>query len=197
MYSQHLQITDWLSLEGTSRDHLISPSCTDQSHQKHIFQDYVQLVLNISKAVNSVGSLGSPFQCLTTLTGNTFSLCLVLQISACAHCCLSFHWLLLKKVYFHLHLFTLCQVFMCSRYRSKRTNLHMPFHYIHIYTHILERAEVLILLMKRKQDLIIMSWRLLLLLSGRSQFFLVIFDEIIWRDSIMLEKQFFCLKTEK
>lgn len=102
-------------------------------------------VLNISRGGDSVGSLGSLFQCLSTLTGNTlslFSLCLILQISACAHCCFSFHWLSLIEVYFHLHLSLSVQVFICriysvSRYCSKSKDQH-GFTYafsLSIYTH--------------------------------------------------------------
>lgn len=43
MYSQSLQITELLKLEGTASDHVIPPSYTDQSQQKHTGQDCVQL----------------------------------------------------------------------------------------------------------------------------------------------------------
>lgn len=89
MYSQNIQISEWLRLEGTSRDHLIPPSYTDQSHQEHIAQNYVQLGIVYLQSFQFCRLLRQPIpvfdhshrKCLVIMFSFTdFSLCSLLLL---------------------------------------------------------------------------------------------------------------------
>jgi len=60
------RITEWMNLEGTSGDHLVQQSSSEQGHQKQVHQSCVNLFLNIHKNRDSTIGLGS-FLCMTTL----------------------------------------------------------------------------------------------------------------------------------
>ena len=68
MTDDRMRITEFLRLEGASRDRLVPPTAHSRHSYSGLFRDAATWVLNISKGGDSTTSLGNRFCCLTTLT---------------------------------------------------------------------------------------------------------------------------------
>lgn len=73
-------------------------------------------VVNISKDGDSTAFLVNLFYCVTSLTIFFFFLSGISFISICAHCLSSSHWVLLRRVWFHL-LYSLPRG-VCTRFKD-------------------------------------------------------------------------------
>lgn len=138
IYPQHLQITEWLKLQGTLRDHPTQSNVT-----KHTAQDYVQLgteyllrwwlcrLLGQPIPVFEHSHRKYPFIMFIMFNFTDFNLCSLLLLLS---------WLSLIEVYFHLHLSLSVQVFICriysvSRYCSKNKDQHGFTYAFSLYTY--------------------------------------------------------------
>ena len=152
VYPQNHQITEWLKLEGTSRLHLVQSPYSEQVTKSTLPMTMFSWVLNISKSGDSTTSLGSLFQCLTTLTVKKVFLMFKFNFTYFSLCPLL---LLLSLVTTERRLTSSPSFFSPVRYlyadfiqeadtvTKARTeaDLHIPFHYITWKSYYINTAE--------------------------------------------------------